>query len=145
MARQLTRTDNIKAGDLAVIFSASAQDYRGAPLDVLVAYLNGALEIQPIKKTQYSQPNATGFIVEIENNNTHLILTPITNYADGEIVLPKDPADKSEVSMNTTRGVTSFDVTGNGALVTGAPTTLSANSFFTLRYDEVMNTWYRVG
>jgi hypothetical protein len=28
--------------------------------------------------------------------------------------------------------------------VTGAPTTLAANAFFTLRFDATTNAWYRV-
>ena len=38
-----------------------------------------------------------------------------------------------------------FVVDGNGALaVTGAPTALLANEFFTMCYDLPTQTWYRI-
>jgi hypothetical protein len=33
----------------------------------------------------------------------------------------------------------------SGNTVTGAPTTLAANDFFTMRYDAATAAWYRVG
>ena len=62
----------------------------------------------------------------------------------GAIVLPTGAADKSVVSVNCTQIVTTLSVT-SGNTVTGAPTTLAANGFFTMRYDAATAAWYRVG
>jgi hypothetical protein len=53
--------------------------------------------------------------------------------------------DKQEILVNCTQAITTLTVNGNGATVTGAPTTLSANGFFRLRFDGLANVWYRVG
>jgi hypothetical protein len=53
-------------------------------------------------------------------------------------------ADKQTINVNCTQSVTTLTINGNGATVTGAPTTLAANAFFTLRFDAVTSTWYRV-
>jgi len=53
--------------------------------------------------------------------------------------------DKQELLVNTTQAVTTLTVSANGATVVGAPTTLAAGGFFCLRFDGVLDTWYRVG
>jgi hypothetical protein len=76
-----------------------------------------------------------------------LILTPVAGYADGEIVLPAvgNARDKQLVIVNCTQAVAALVVDGNGALaVTGAPTALLANEFFTMCYDLPTQTWYRI-
>jgi hypothetical protein len=76
-----------------------------------------------------------------------LILTPVAGYAAGTITLPlsTNVVNKQEILVNCTQAVTTLTINGNGATVTGAPTTLAANAFFRLRYDGVTGTWYRVG
>jgi len=49
------------------------------------------------------------------------------------------------VLVNCTQAVTTLTINGNGATVTGAPTTLAANAFFRLRFEAVAGVWYRVG
>lgn len=97
--------------------------------------------------TQYASPSATGFNILIGQNNTWLIMTPDTAYADGTITLPASAGvdDKSEVLVVTTQQVTTLTVDGNGASsVVGAPASLGANDAFRLRYDAQSFTWYRV-
>lgn len=102
---------------------------------------------------QVYAPSATGFSYTIntgditDSDNAWLILTPAAGYAAGTIVLP--PSDScvqnQEVMVNCTQAVTTLTVSGNGATVTGAPTTLAASAFFRLKYYAPTNTWYRVG
>jgi hypothetical protein len=68
----------------------------------------------------------------------------LPGYAAGTIVLPAVPTNEQVVNLNTTQAVTTLTVNGNGKTVTGAPTTLAANAFFTLRFDATTNAWYRV-
>jgi hypothetical protein len=151
---QLSAVDQLATGDNFPIYSASNGDARRAPLSVLLAYIqaNLAFSYAPQFETQYAAPSASGFSVTIApstaGGNVHLILTPAAGYAAGTIVLPavSTVVDKQEVLVNCTQLVTSLTVDGNGAVaVTGEPTSLSANGFFRLKYDAVLQTWYRVG
>ncbi len=140
---ELTATDTLAAGDFFPVFSQTQGDTRKAAMSVLLAYVQANLTAGRLT-TQYSAPSATGFSVTV-GTNTHLILTPVAGYTAGTIVLPATPADRDEVLVNCTQAVTTLTVSGNGATVVGAPTTLAANAYFRLKYDAVLNRWYRVG
>ncbi len=150
----LAQSDSLADGDLFAFFDQSAGNTRSIPaaaiLDFVQAYLDsvhfGTFE------SLYSAPSATGFSVSVSptanGGDVHLILTPTAGFADGTIVLPPiaDVVDKQQVLVNCTQSVTTLTIDGNGATaVTGAPSTLSANGFFRLKYDSVLKTWYRVG
>lgn len=128
--------------------NVDAQDYRYSAA-ALLAYMQDNLEFPSAYTPQYSAPSATAFSVQITDgrDNIHLILTPAAGYADGEIVLPAvaNCVDGQSILINCTQIVTALVVDGNGATVTGAPTTLAANAYFTLKFDDVTDTWYRVG
>ena len=146
---QLTAVDSLQAGDNLVVYDTSNSDARKVSLTVLTEYLQEQLT-HPSFTTQYNAPSSTGFSVQITDGsaNIHLILTPVTTYADGEIVLPAvaNAVDKQEVLVNCTQIVTTLVVDGNGATVTGEPSTLAAaNEFFRLKFDSVTSTWYRIG
>ena len=157
MAKNLTRTDAVASGDLFVLYKTSAGDYRGAPADVIVAYMQDQLtfpsfEGQASFLTQYAVPSSTGFNVTVGNSNPgkniHLILTPTAGFAAGTITLPiaNSSIDKQEVLVNCTQQVTTLTVALNGAVaVTGAPASLAADDFFRLKFDLQTQTWYRVG
>lgn len=97
--------------------------------------------------SHYAAPSATAFSVDLPavTNTIWLILTPTGTFANGEIVMPLAPVDQQTVTVNCTQVVTTLAVDGNGATVTGAPTTLAANGKFTLRFDAVTSTWYCIG
>ena len=103
--------------------------------------------------TQYASPSSTEFSVTItdgsdDNTFVHLILTLTAGYDEGTIVLPPvaGVVDKQEVLVNCTQQVVTLTVDGNDAVaVTGAPSSLGADDFFRLKYDETVSTWYRVG
>lgn len=100
---------------------------------------------------QYSAPAATGFSVTVApavaGQSVLLLLTPAAGYAAGTVVLPAvaTTVDGQEVSCTCTQSVATLTVSGNGATVNGAPTALTANGFFKLRFDGVFGAWYRVG
>lgn len=155
---QLTRTSDISAGDLVPLFSTDNGDARAAAMSVLLDYMQDNLDFPSTFAeyvSQYASPNASAFNVAITDGsadgitetNVHLILTPTGAFAAGTITLPAKAglADKQEVLVNCTQAVTTLTVAGNGATVTGAPTTLAANAFFRLKYDAINSTWYRVG
>ena len=150
---QATQLGNLSLSDLsgADLFRLYSQRYGGdaaLPLALLAEYVNAQATIAPSGVsliTQYAAPSATGFNVFVDVANTWLVLTPAAGYATGTITLPV--ADHgNEVLVNSTQDVTALTVAAQpGDSVVGAPTTLVANEFFRLRYDEVLNRWYRVG
>lgn len=128
----------------------NGQDYRVTGAELL-AFLTAAIVVPGAMVTQYAAPSATGFSVTIAppeaGESVWLLLTPVAGYAAGTIVLPAaaDVVDGQELVVNSTQAVTTLTVNGNGNAVTGAPTTLAANAFFRLRFDAVLNSWYRIG
>lgn len=101
--------------------------------------------------TQYAAPSATGFSVTIApltaGGSVFLALTPDAGYAAGTIVMPAvtECVDGQELLAHSTQAVTTLTLSGNGATFSGAPTALTAASFFRLRFDAVLSRWYRVG
>lgn len=146
---QLSAVDQVISSDQVPIYSSEQGDARKASMATLLDFFSGQITANDDKLTQYAAPSATGFTVTINNDDLSvwLILTPIAGYAAGTLTLPTvvNCVDRQEVLVNTTQAVTALTIAGNGATVTGAPTTLAANAYFRLRFDAVTKTWYRVG
>jgi hypothetical protein len=146
---QLTAVDAVQAGDLIPIFSQANGDARKTSLTTLAAFIQTLITSTDNKQTQYSAPSATGFSVAVVGTGLSiwLVLTPLAGYAAGTIVLPPVAGvlDKQEILVNTTQAITALTINANGATIVGAPTTLAAGGFFRLRFDAVLDTWYRVG
>ena len=146
---KLTRTDTVTAGDVVPVYVQSHGDARGAAMSVLLAYIQSNLVSPNEVLTQYAAPSASGFSIQIMDgpSSAHLILTPTGAFAAGTIVLPPVAtlADGQTFILNTTQAITTLTINKNGATaLTGAPTTLAANAFFTLKYDLPTSTWYRI-
>lgn len=139
---QLSATDTLSGGDLLPIYKQNQGDARKCSITTLMDYVNANVTTVT-QNTQYAAPAATGFSVTVNTGNVWLILTPVSTYAAGAIVLPTGATDKDTVTVNCTQIVTSLTVS-SGATVVGAPTTLAANGFFTMRFDAATSTWYRI-
>lgn len=151
---QLASVDSVTAGDQFVVFVTNQGDSRKAAISVLQAYMQANLSfgVAGVGQyvTQYAAPATTGFTVAVASaaGNTHIILTPTGTLAAGTITLPSAVAavDAQLLLVNTTQAVTALTIAANGATsVIGAPTTLAANAFFTLKFDLPTKNWYRVG
>lgn len=146
---QLNAVDSLSASDLVPVYSSNNGDARKASLSVIAEYVQSTITVADDKVTQYAAPSATAFTVQVndDNQNVWLVLTPTGGFAAGTIKLPSlaNTIDRQEVLVNCTQAVTALTVNGNGANVTGAPTTLATNAFFRLRFEAVTDTWYRVG
>lgn len=151
---QLSAVDTLQGGDNFPVYDSSNGDARRTSLSTLTDYLQANLDITDAGAianymSQYAAPAATGFNIQVNDAglNIHLILTPVAGYAAGTITLPTptNAEDKQQIVVNCTQAVTALTVAGNGASVAGAPTTLAADDFFTLKYDLPGNTWYRIG
>lgn len=147
---QLAAIDKFQPNDQFPVFQTSNGDSRRGAVSLLQAYMQENLIFNEGFTTQRATPSATDFSVELQDvsQNIWLILSPTGTLAAGTVVLPAIASviDKQEVLVNCTQVVTGFRVEANGAgSVVGAPTNLTANSFFRLRYDQTTNAWYRVG
>ena len=139
---QLSATDKLSSGDLLPVYKQDQGDARKCSITTLMDHVNSNVTTVT-QNTQYAAPAATGFSVTVNTGNVWLILTPVSNYAAGTIALPSGASDKDTVTTNCTQAVTSLTVS-SGATVVGAPTALAANEFFTMRFDAVTSTWYRI-
>lgn len=145
---QLSAVDEVVSSDQVPIYSSENGDARKASMAVLLAFIKGQITASDDKVTQYAAPSATGFSVQVnDSESVWLVLTPTGAFAAGTLVLPAlaNCVDRQEILVNCTQAITTLTITGNGSTVTGAPTTLAANGYFRLRFDDVTNTWYRVG
>lgn len=143
---QLTRATAMALSDLLVIWSGADQDTRAATGTQLLALMQANLTFPGLNLAQqYAAPSATAFNVVIAQADSWLVLTPTAGFAAGTITLPAVRTNEQIVRVNCTQAVTALTVAGAGTTVTGAPTTLAANGFFTMAYDGVLNAWYRVG
>jgi predicted transcriptional regulator len=130
---ELNQIDDISASDLVRVWDTSNGSERSASLSQVADFLGIAS-----LPTQYSTPTASPF--SIAANVGWLIIQPIAAYAVGEVILPA-AVHGQEVSVVCTQAVAAFSVVGSAI---GAPTSLAAGGFFTMRYDESGQVWYRV-
>lgn len=146
---ELTAVSSVSSGDQVPVWSTSQGDSRRASVGTLAEYLQDVIVTGETKVTQRAAPSETGFSIQVNNasDSVWLIITPTAGFAAGTLVLPASTAvtDKQEILVNCTQSVATLTVNGNGKTVTGAPTALSANGFFRLRYDATVGVWYRVG
>lgn len=149
---QLSAVAAVVASDLVPIYSSENGDARKASMTVLAAFIQSLLTAAAGDETQYFAPAATGFSVTVnpttDGGSVYLLMTPVAGYAAGTIILPAkaECVDGQQVLVSSTQAVTALTVNGNGATaVNGAPTALTANGFFRLRYNGVFGSWFRVG
>ena len=148
MANTINKQSSVtpSLSDLIAIWDSNNSDTRRTSLNNLMELFNENMTMGK-PTTQLSAPNATGFSISVTDNGSdiHLLITPAAGYAEGTIVLPESVVDKQTVLVTTTQAVTTTLTITSTKPVNGAPTTLTANDFFTLKYDATFESWYRVG
>lgn len=142
--RNYSRKDTPTLQDLPLLWDAANSDWRLATIASIQELFDGN---KPV--TQHSSP-ATGFSVTVtdgddDSEDVHLILTPAATLAAGTIVLPASPVDKEIVTVTSTETVTTLTIDGGLATLSGEPTTITAEGYFSMKYDSSTSTWYRVG
>lgn len=145
--RQLNVTQTVSSGDLVPTYPNT----QGVDSAITWGNVIDSLGIKTgsggARITQYAVPTTGGTVKATPVNtgdNVWLLLTPVGTLATLTITLFDAPQDQQEINVSTTQTLTALTVGGNGKTVLGAPTTLAANGFFTLRYDGVNQTYYRV-
>jgi hypothetical protein len=139
--------DTLSLSDLFFLWSTVNGDTRKASFSALQSLM---VPGGTSSATEYAAPTATGFtatIAQTGGNDVWLVLTPAAGYAAGTIVLPSaaNSVHGQDVVVSCSQSVGALTVSSSGASVAGAPTALSANGFFRLRYESVTKSWIRVG
>ncbi|MFI8146042.1 transcriptional regulator [Acinetobacter sp. ABJ_C5_2] len=150
MSRRLNETDALGVGDQFVLYKGNCTDFRSLPQDVLLQWiLENIPVIKPIAAIiQPFNPNAD-FTIAIENNavGTYLVMNPSVSITNGTITLPPmgELTDGQELLVTSSQQIENLTIAGNGAALIGNPNTIAASGFFKLKFDQLSQTWYRVG
>jgi hypothetical protein len=145
---QLSGISQINGGDQLPVYSSNNGDARKMSINQLLAYFQTAFSAPTVATNLYTP--GTGFNVTVPtpvSEQQWMIIQPAGTLATGTITLPLNTGvpDGTQVLITTTQEITAFTLALNGASnVYGAPTTLAANAFFTMRFYQATNSWYRV-
>jgi len=133
--------------DLMAVWDSVNSTTRNTSLSSLLTLIQANLTSSKAA-VQYEAPNATGFSLIVnstDGTDRHLLIVPAAGYDAGTIVLPSTGlVDKQTVLVTCTQAVTTLTITSAKTLY-GEPAALSADDFFTLKYDITFDSWYRVG
>ena len=142
---QLNATDELNTSDLLPVYVQQNGDARKASIGLLTEYLREQLGDSEGKINQYAAP-LTGTTVPVQDGSTWLILTPAGTLAALTLQMPVASTvfDGQELLVSTTQTITALTMTGNGAAIVGAPTTLAANGSARFRFEPVLKTWYKI-
>lgn len=145
---KLPASDTIQGGDLFAVYIQSNGDARKVSATVLLDFIKQNLgQVNFVTQSVVVASDAFNTQVTSNGSNIWLIQNLTSAFTTGTITLPPlvEVVDGQEIMVFTTRQVTNFSVGGNGAVaVNGAPTTLAADSSFTLRFSSSSNSWYKV-
>jgi hypothetical protein len=141
---KLPIASEVGATDMLALWSRSTGGDMQVSVGTLTAFLQD-LGATTREVTQYAAPVGSGFAAQVlaaeDGVDIFYLLTPGGAYAVGSVILPSSPWDGQRVNVHCSQAVTAFTVSGTNPH--GAPTTLAAGGFFTMRWDAVTNGWWR--
>ena len=146
---QLAGLSQISGGDLLPIYVPNNGDARKVSVTQLLAYFQTVFAAPTVSTNLYTP--GTGFNITVPtpvSEQQWMLLQPAGTLATGTITLPLNTGtpDGTQLLVTTTQIITAFTLALNGAAAAfGAPTTLAANAFFTMRFYQATNSWYRIG
>jgi hypothetical protein len=145
---QLSGISQVSGGDLLPVYVSNNGDARKVSITQLLTYFQSTFAAPTVATNLYTP--GTGFNVTVPtpvSEQQWMVIQPAGTLATGTITLPLNTGtpDGTQVLVTTTQIITSFTLALNGAAAAfGAPTTLAANAFFTMRFYQATNSWYRV-
>jgi len=145
---QLSGLSQLSGGDLLPVYVPNNGDARKVSVSQLLAYFQTTFAAPTVATNLYTP--STGFNITVPtpvSEQQCMIIQPAGTLAAGTITLPLNTGvpDGTQVLVTTTQIITSFTLALNGAAnAYGAPTTLAANAFFTMRFNQSTNSWYRI-
>jgi len=145
---QLSGISQVSGGDLLPVYVSNNGDARKVSITQLLQYFQTTFAAPTVATNLYTP--GTGFNITVPtpvSEQQWMIIQPAGTLAAGTITLPLNTGtpDGTQVLVTTTQIITAFTLALNGAASAfGAPTTLAANAFFTMRFYQATNSWYRV-
>jgi hypothetical protein len=146
---QLSGLSQLSGGDLIPVYVPNNGDARKVSVTQLLQYFQQTFSAPTVATNLYTP--GTGFNITVPtpvSEQQWMIIQPAGTLAAGTVTLPLNTGvpDGTEVRVTTTQIITTFTLALNGASAAfGAPTTLAANAFFTMRFYQATNSWYRIG
>ena len=146
---QLSGISQLSGGDLIPVYVPNNGDARKVSITQLLQYFQQTFAAPTVATNLYTP--GTGFNITVPtpvSEQQWMIIQPASTLAAGTVTLPLNTGvpDGTEVRVTTTQIITTFTLALNGASAAfGAPTTLAANAFFTMRFYQATNSWYRIG
>jgi len=146
---QLAGLSQVSGGDLLPIYVPNNGDARKVSVTQLLAYFQTVFAAPTVSTNLF--PPGAGFNITVPtpvSEQQWMLLQPAGTLATGTITLPLNTGtpDGTQLLVTTTQIITAFTLALNGAAAAfGAPTTLAANAFFTMRFYQATNSWYRIG
>jgi hypothetical protein len=146
---QLAGLSQVSGGDLLPIYVPNNGDARKVSVTQLLTYFQTVFAAPTVSTNLYTPGD--GFNVTVPtpvSEQQWMLLQPAGTLATGTITLPLNTGtpDGTQLLVTTTQIITAFTLALNGAAAAfGAPTTLAANAFFTMRFYQATNSWYRIG
>lgn len=145
----LSRTDDISPSDLIPVYQGGTT--RAGTVSELAEAVAEIIEGSP-DQTIYNLPaSGDSFSLSVVpasvGASAWVKLDLNAPKASATITLPSIDvrASGQEILVTTDEAITALSVVASNATVVGAPTTLAANGFFRMRYDNLPSTWTRVG
>ena len=145
---QLPFLANVNAGDQIPVYSPNNGDARRLPISQLLTYFEQTFASPDIATNIYTPGTGFNITVPTPTAPQWMLIQPAGTLATGTVTLPLNTQTPSgtEVLITTTQIITAFTLAANGAAnVYGAPTALTANEFFKMRFVQSTNSWYRIG
>jgi hypothetical protein len=145
---QLPLLANVNAGDQIPVYSPNNGDARRLPISQLLTYFEQTFASPDLATNVYTPGTGFNITVPTPTAPQWMLIQPAGTLATGTVTLPLNTQTPSgtEVLITTTQIITAFTLAINGAAnVYGAPTALSANQFFKMRFVQSTNSWYRIG
>ena len=146
---QLAGVSQLSGGDLLPVYVPNNGDARKISITQLLQYFQQTFAAPTVATSVYTP--STGFNITVPTPTSEqqwMLLQPASTLATGTITLPLNTGVPSgtQILVTSTQTITALSIGLNGSsAASGAPTTLLAGGFFTLRFYQATNSWYRVG
>jgi|TARA_R110000765_G_scaffold330415_4_gene421141 hypothetical protein len=144
---QLPTITTLSGGDQLPVYATSNGDARKASINTLVEYFQTTFA-DPNYTVVINAPTNSGFNIALaaSSQSIWLIMNPAGTFAAGSVTLPPvlNCYDGQEIIIISTLTISALTINGNGGTLVGVPASLGAGSSFTIRFNELQQTWYTI-
>jgi hypothetical protein len=144
---QLPTITTLSGGDQLPVYATSNGDARKASISTLIDYFQTTFA-DPNYTVVINAPTNSGFNIALaaSSQSIWLIMNPTGTFAAGSVTLPPvaDCYDGQEIIIISTQTISALTTNGNGGALVGVPASLGAGSSFTIRFNELQQTWYTI-